>query len=523
MIGFGAPLWLLLLGLLPVLRWLHRFQRQGRMHYTAALFLWRRLQPSHGVAGDTATHPDPRWWLRALISLSLILALAEPYRQAANGPDLIVWLDDSLSQFTQEQGRSRLQQGITGLIARIEQIRPNRVDIRSLGNTTASLKVRPGQESDWRERLKNWTTQPRDEPHPPPASLLRTDAHHILLTDGADARLNQWSANLPDIEIIQHGTLKENPALTRLSLRNSLVDTTETSGLIELVNSGNEEIKARLSLLQEGNEIFQQAITLPAGSPIQYPFRLVLNPQMDLTARLIATPDPLPLDNRLQLPLKAEMQSVAVALIGPCDSHLQAFLSAQPRLQPASQAPVITIDCSDSPSITTTPTLRLPSISGNRRTDTSGHWHIEDLQTLTLPTGLRFEPSPIHKEAGTRTLYSAGQDALITETQADRHRIDLHFDLHDPALANSPTYPLLLNALLQRLLPIDLSDSIQSIDRDIEASRITPLLPISTEPPALPATAVSQTSLAEPLILLSLVFMGVELILEFSLYRDRRP
>ncbi len=522
MIAFSTPVWLLLLGLLPWLRWLHRFQRQGRLQPTSALFMWRHIRQSEGIAGNAPASPDPRWRLRALIIALMILTLADPLSQSTRGYSLVVWLDDSLSQFTREGAHTRLQQGIDQLVDRVKEGNSHQLRIHSLANPAMSLMLRPGEDPDWIGRLKRWTVSPRGEPQPPPPALMHQDAHQIVLTDGADATLNHWLRRATGIEIIQTGTQRNNSALTRLAVRRPLGPSQQTDGIVELSNLGQNEVTARLILIQHGRVIHSRVITLAAGESNLQHFSLALDSQADLIARLQTTGDPLLADNELRLPIASRMQPVHVLTTGSCSPHLQAFLAAHPALEQTSRDPDISIACGTSNKATSIPLLRLHPVNGNRKTQSSGHWHAEKLQHITLPKGLRFG-QPGDDLAGQReTLWVADNTSLLTETLAPAHVIDVNFDLQSSALAGGPQYPLLLSALIERLVQRPLSESALQVSRPSEASRITPLLAstenseITTEKPG------QQHQLNNPLIILALFLLLIEIFLELRSRLERR-
>jgi len=59
-ISFQSPIWLSLLVLLPVIRWLHRFRQQSRTFPSTSLFLWQNFEQNKNSDGNRSK-PDPRW------------------------------------------------------------------------------------------------------------------------------------------------------------------------------------------------------------------------------------------------------------------------------------------------------------------------------------------------------------------------------------------------------------------------------------------------------------------------------
>ena len=97
MLSLSSPLWLLALLALPLLWWLHRFREYGSRVPVAAGFLWSG-GPQSDESGHLAPRPQAIWWLRALLSGLLVLALGGPRWSVEQAPAVTVWLDDSASK-----------------------------------------------------------------------------------------------------------------------------------------------------------------------------------------------------------------------------------------------------------------------------------------------------------------------------------------------------------------------------------------------------------------------------------------
>ncbi|QYZ65004.1 MAG: hypothetical protein HPY30_02765 [Gammaproteobacteria bacterium (ex Lamellibrachia satsuma)] len=519
MIGLGAPLWLLLLSGLPLLRWLHRFQRQGHIRPTAALFLWRRIQ-TEGAAGNAPTRPDPRWRLRAVIAALLVLALSDPYRETISGIPMEVWLDDSLSQFTQEGGKTRLQRGIDRLTQRVEKEHPSSLILHSLGNPTVTWVIDPQSDSDWISELKQWGNDPRGEPHPPAPALMHRNNRHILLTDGADVRLSHWLKSAPFSEIIQTGRSTGNLSLTRLAIRPSPDTPSAAQGLVELRNSGESEMNARLILIQRGREIESWLVKLPPGERKLLDFAADLSYPADLIARLHAAGDSLPLDNELRLPLSSALKPIAVKVTGECGLYLSAFLQSHPGLEQSERNPGIFIDCDNIQTSAGTPLLRLHSGGNHQTTHSPGHWHVkEGVQHLSIHRGLAFIREESEATSSGVTLLSADGHSLIRETRTPAQTIDVYLDLQQPGFAHSPEYPLLLSALIERMLQSPLAESLVSTSRDPDASRITPLALSEASNRLVADHSKQQVSITSLPIIAALVLLLIDMLWGFRSQR----
>ncbi len=165
---FDQPLWLAGLALVPLIWWLHRFAGEGPRVAVASLTLWREASGAVDVAARKASHADPAWRRRALIAALLVSALAQPQWMRGE-PPLTIWVDNSTSLFTVENGRTRLATLIE--LARRAAGASRAATWRTLENPSASLL--PG------------AITPALVLEPPAPSLLPSSHEHWLLTDGA--------------------------------------------------------------------------------------------------------------------------------------------------------------------------------------------------------------------------------------------------------------------------------------------------------------------------------------------------
>ena len=141
MLSLAYPLWLLGWLSLPLIRWLHRFSVGDKTILVSALFLWPPPTAAE-TTGRRPGKPDPRWRLRALVVMALILALAGPRLELAGEHIIEVWVDDSLSMQTLENGKTRLQTGFDKLYSALLETGATRVLLHSL--------VNPAIEKSWR-------------------------------------------------------------------------------------------------------------------------------------------------------------------------------------------------------------------------------------------------------------------------------------------------------------------------------------------------------------------------------------
>ena len=67
MFGLLQPWWLIALGVIPLIRWLHRRQAPLSSHAVSAVFLWQAEAPVD-APGSEQRPPDTAWRRRALIA-----------------------------------------------------------------------------------------------------------------------------------------------------------------------------------------------------------------------------------------------------------------------------------------------------------------------------------------------------------------------------------------------------------------------------------------------------------------------
>ena len=525
MISFQAPLWLLLLALLPLIRWLHRFRQQSRTFASTTLFLWRNIQ-HHKSSDGTLSKPDPRWLLRALLATLLILSLAEPCLQTKNRPSIEVWLDDSLSMFVHEEKQQRIQMAIQQLQHYLLKSEPSAIQIHSLGDPAALLILDPEDSSSWSARLSEWASRPRGEPSPPPPATLSADNNHVLLTDGADSALNEWAQSAPLQHAIQSGKKTQNIALTRLSLRQPLHESDNIYGLARIDNLGKTSLKARL-ILQQGKQIIEeQMLDLPPSAKTIVTFALPAANHNSLYARLEAVNDslpldPLPLDNSLQLETGKLTPVLRYAKRGSCSQQLMAVLDSHPALiQDKNQVDII-IDCSgqssNQGSESKQPTLIFHPPRSIQQTTQTAHWHKNlTMEPLRMTAGLPYSNEAPALNAESIPVLSANGRLLILKKDDTTQTIDSYLDFSDPVFARQAEYPLLIFSLIAQVTGRSLDKTPFTIARDINASRITPftLSDISASPGE---TQTTQTSYTPMLLLASLLVLLLDAVLAAGL------
>ena len=499
MIGLHAPFWLALLAVIPLIRWLHCFHRQCSAFPVTTLFLWKSFAQS--VESDSsASRPDPRWLLRALIASLLVLALSEPYLQTEKGQPVQVWVDDSISLFTREGDQTRMQLAITQLLDHLRLAGPAQIRINSLSGTKTELLLQPENNSNWGSLITEWAALPGEEPSPPALSSLSMQSQHILLTDTADSLLNQWAQKAPLTKIIHSGEASHNIVLSRLSLRQPLDDSTSTSALLQINNLSINPDTVQLSLELQGVTLIQQAVDIPALQRILLSFTLPAAKEGRLHARIAAKDDSLSLDNELFLDLDQLYPSIFYQRMGDCGPYIKALLDSHPALIKVDRNPQFIIDCSGAANSFESPTLRLNPPRSIQQTSQPAHWHPNfKRDALRFPQGLPYSSNAPSLSSNNSPILSADGRMLILKAKGSPQTIDSYLDTHNTGFTQTPEFPLLIMTLIEQLSGQPLSHEPLTSTRDVNASRITPLgLDSSLSAPA--STHSQHQSLVNPLL-----------------------
>lgn len=462
--SFLAPLWLLALLGVPLLRWLHRFSRQDRGHPVAALFLWR--QAASETQGRRRGPPDPRWRLRALLLAVLALALARPVLEQADPRGIEVWVDDSPSMQTLEAGGSRLRLALARLDQELAEQGATDVGLRSLQDPALRLEWRGRARTDWPNQGRDTGRQDAAAARPPPAVSMTTDREHWLVTDGADAALNAWARQAPLQRVLQTGSVRDNVALTRLAVRPALQDNA-AHALLRVRNLGERMATRQLVLVANDRELHRETLELPPGQARERNLRLPDLHAGALLARLEPA-DALAWDDQLEV-AHAALDPVRVDLDAACPQALHTVLRNHPRL-------VLRPGATDA----------LPVRCGQAYSG-PGLFFRQPTQPVPLDHAPGFAPpwpwlerdwlqadrsSPV--DANEEILLGNRAQPLVSLQAAAPRRVTVHFDIARDRLIRQPEYPLLVDALLGTVLQRALLEETFAASRPATESRIAP-------------------------------------------------
>ncbi len=437
MFGLLQPWWLIALAVIPLIRWLHRRQAPLLAHAVSAIFLWQ-VEATEDAPGRVQRPPDPAWRRRAFIAALLITALAAPTIEREH-TTLTVWLDDSLSMLTIENGETRIAAGRRQLAEELQDSSYDEIITRSLSETF-----------------------PRK---------LDDDSAHWLVTDGASEQVREWAGQVQVDRVIHVGTETENVAVTRLAARRVVDDDNAFDLLVSISNTGIERAERRLGAT---------TITLEPGETIHTLTRI---PATDGTIEIsIDARDALANDDSLALPAGA-LSLIRTTVEPQCARALRTAIEQHPGLEITDTAAAeLEVSCPQG----SFPDIELSGKSVGRirvlvgaatvravqGRDTTPVWlpHEHSAGRLYLPTEFIASaawPGQIDATRQRVLLLSGGLPLIVVTKNADdtTATVDTVIDMHDAAFVRQPEYAALLAIL------VDVASGRQVLDATMGESR----------------------------------------------------
>ena len=217
-----------------------------------------------------------RHWLSLLLQLAFVIllvgALMDPLWswQKNSQRRIVLILDNSASmKATEANGTTRLQSAKEIAKSLARSLRPG--DEMSFVSAGGQPIVHVGLTNHARLLIEGIAECPETDA---PSALLPAIAtaerllkdraeksEIIILTDGCIEDFETISSN-PLVKIYGVGTARENTAITRYQVRRSVMDSVGYQVLIEVTNSGMEEVKTKLEISLEGSLVDVVPMTL---------------------------------------------------------------------------------------------------------------------------------------------------------------------------------------------------------------------------------------------------------------------
>lgn len=500
MIGFAQPAWLAGLLLAPLIWYLHRRGPVLRRVPVPSVELWREAEASAASAGQRK-RADPAWWRRAAIAVLLSLALAGP-QWSEPAPPVTVWIDDSLSMLTAEPSGTRLEQGLALAQAALREASVRDVEVRRLSEPATARGGFDAGPADAGPAAAG-----AREPRLPPPQALDPSRAHWLVTDGADADVNDWAAEAPIARRLQVGRAASNFGITRISVRTQLDDPAALAVQVRVLNGGSGRATRTLQLLAGGRPFGARDIELQAGAAGTFDFELGAA-GTSITAQL-SPADALAADDALTVDAAA-LAPLAVQVDARCSEPVRRAVRAHPALRLADGGPVqLAIDCSGTQGTADTPHIVLASGVASDLDNTQLLWSgaassLRRRLAGHLPPRTRGSlAAPGERDI---VLLASGSTPLLILRAGPPRLVESAIDLEAPGYASGPGLPLLLAGLADVAIDATLLGRTVSVDRGDDASRI-----LSLEAPPLPARAEPQND-AAPLGLLPLLLLALALL-----------
>jgi len=495
---FAAPWVLLGLVLVPVIRWLHHYRRQGPPIEVSALFLWQGLRSDESGA-VRSPRPEMPWWRRAGVAALLVLALAAPQLPVPEAETVQVWWDDAPSMGAVEQGRSRHAAAIEGLLGAAAASGVASLRLSALRGGPA-LELVAADRDAWAAAIAQWLDRLPPADGVAPLPVLDPQGIHWLVSDGAGVGLDTWAAWQPLSRVIAVGAATENIAITRLALRAAPGRDRAVAGLVLVHNAGRRPASVELTVSAGERVLHRERLEPMPATTVEVPFMLPA-PPAGLEARvrrLDGVPEPLGADDSLSLAPASFAQPHAVSVSGVCPAAVDWALAAHPGL---TAAPVseqggarLQIACTERPPVGGPPLLWLPTPPGATRLVSGDAFWLDAPPggDARLPLGTaRRITAPPGPELGDPLLTVDG-DPLAVLRPGPRPAVTLLLDLREGPFARSAAFARIFAALTDRLMEEDLLAPLAAVSRPEAVTRIAPsALEVTGTPPPVPVGRVS--------------------------------
>jgi hypothetical protein len=517
MLTLASPAWLLGFLLVPAIRYLHRSGPILRRHPVASLDLWRDERALAAHAG-TLRPPDRAWLRRAAILTLLCLALAGPQWLQPTGR-VTLWIDDSLSMQTVEQGVTRLDRGLQLAQAALRESAVRDVIVRPLSQPTRSYSP-----LDAATVASLQSGSGTAEPRLPAPATLAPSRSHWLVTDGADETLNAWLADSAVERVIQVGTAAANVGITRVAVRAQPGRSRSGDLQILLRNGGTTAETRTVEVVAGPDTLGSTPVSIAAGAAMTLTQAVPL-PMPRFTVRLVPA-DALPLDDRAILDVTG-LDPLAVHVDSSCPREVTRAVSAHPALAHArSLDAVLIIDCGagwgrelQTPRVVLHGGPEQPLDTGATSWSKSLAGAPQDAVNLPPRVRGRLEAP----RASDEVLLAAGDVPLIVRREGSPRVVETTLDLGAPELAGTETVPRLVALLADAALDATLLDRIAVLDRGGTASAIAARGTLAAPPRATRATHLAAEPFVLPLLMLAAILLAWDALALLQQWLRARP
>ena len=340
---WGFPYaFLLLLGIVPLILFLHSLRPKGTRIRTTALFLWERVlrQRPLGTRLGSLFQKNLLLILQLLAAIIFITALADPwllYRRASMG-DIVAVIDLSASMKAKSRSGSRFDEARKEFISLVDAMASDqKMMVVGAGPVFRILSPFIGDKKKLKDLARN--LQPTDAPvevkeailfaH----SFLKRGSHDrvVVFSDGAFEGARELPWHLPHLQLIKVEGGNHNVGIVGFEIRRLPDSRDRYEIMVRIRNFTASPVKAPLVLSIRGKRWREEIIEMaPRQSRVLvYPYQGPLEGQATVHLRI---EDDFPTDNRAYLAL-SESPALRVLYAGKDNPFLLHFFRLLPRVQ----------------------------------------------------------------------------------------------------------------------------------------------------------------------------------------------
>ncbi|HXG51231.1 MAG TPA: VWA domain-containing protein [candidate division Zixibacteria bacterium] len=343
---WGAPYaWLLLLGVVPLIVFLHSLRRRGAVYRTTAFFIWERVlqQRPLGSRLGRLVRKNLLLALQLLAATALIAALADPALLYFGAPpgDVVVVIDLGASMKAGAASGSRFDAARRELLSLIDRLAPGqRMMLIGAGPEPRVLAPLTSDARRLRETARR--ISPTDAPGRVREAVLFAHAflkqgsadRVVVISDGAFAGADRFSWQAPHLRLIQVSGGKDNIGITGFEVRRRSGQPSLAEIMVHVKNFTAAKAVVPVVITLGTKTVARDEMELEAGGrrvrvfPYAGPFEGLLEARLDVK-------DDFATDNRAYLAL-APAAPVRLLYVGPGNPFLSRLLGFFPEVQVAS-------------------------------------------------------------------------------------------------------------------------------------------------------------------------------------------
>ncbi len=345
--SFASPLWLLLLGLIPLIVILHALSVRWRNTPVSSLVFWvEALQERTARMRLRRILGSLVLLLQLLAVAALALALAGPgltIGSLSSTGDAILVLDATASMQTREGSSTRFDAARARGLALVAGLhRGARMAVILAARAPHLVQAFTDDRAALRRVLQ--TAAPTDEPGDMADSMTfalslrsaRRGDQVVLVTDGAFESLGDIDASQPWIHVVLVGSPHDNAGITGLAFRRAAAGAAPYELFVAVRNSGRLPLAAPLLVSVGGATVVSRTVKVAPGERrgLSIPWT---GPRTGRVEARLQTGDDFPLDDQAYAVFSPSRQ-LRVRVVGAASYFTQKALSALPGISLRTEA-----------------------------------------------------------------------------------------------------------------------------------------------------------------------------------------